>query len=218
MLELGIKVPCPTCHLDPDIYRGIIHRGNLWRPLFGQINAAARHLEMQGVGAGDLFLFFGWFKQTENRNKKATFVRHSPDLHVIFGYMQIGEVIKVASHPHIEEWMKYHPHLKSRRRQRNRTNTLYVATDKLSFNRRFPGAGPLHFDKKLVLTKHGFSRSKWDLNAGIFQRAIISYHPKPWRKHYFQSAGRGQEFIIKEDTLVESWAKSLITNSVCMLE
>lgn len=212
MLKLGLKVPCPTCHLDPDIYRGVIHRDNLWKPLFGQINAAARHLEMQGVGAGDLFLFFGWFKQTEYKNKKMTFVRDSPDLHVIFGYMQIGEVIKVTSHPHIEEWMKYHPHLKSKRRRRNGTNTLYVAKDKLSFNKSFPGASPLHFDKKLVLTKDGFSRSKWDLNTNIFQRAVISYHPKPWRKHYFQSAGRGQEFVIQENRLVENWARNLITN------
>jgi len=218
MVELGIRplykrVPCPTCHLDPDIYRGIMPRSSNWKPLFGQINSAARHLEKQGVGVGDLFLFFGWFKQTEYKNKKIAFVQDSPDLHVIFGYMQVGEIIKVESHSHLDEWMQYHPHVRSEQRKRNRTNTLYVARDRLCFNQSLPGASPFNFSKRAVLTKDGFSRSRWDLDPEIFQSAIISYHPEPWKEGYFQSAGRGQEFVIKENSKIEKWAKDLITTN-----
>ena len=213
MVELGIRAPCPTCHLDPDIYREVMPRDKNWRPLFGQINTAARHLEKQLVRVGDLFLYFGWFKQTECRNGKVIFAQGAPDLHIVFGYMQIGDIKKVDSHVHLDDWMQYHPHIRSERRKRNRTNTLYVARDKLCFNRTLPGAGHFNFRKRLVLTKDGFSRSKWDLNPEIFQKTTISYHPKPWKDGYFQSACRGQEFVIEENDEVEDWASNLINSS-----
>jgi hypothetical protein len=51
------------CHLDPDIRPGLVRREG-WMPAFGQVGAAETHLENQGVGMGDLFLFFGWFCST----------------------------------------------------------------------------------------------------------------------------------------------------------
>ncbi|CAI8922445.1 hypothetical protein EMIT0158MI4_310005 [Burkholderia ambifaria] len=36
-----------------------------WRPALGQTGAAQGHLSNNGVGAGDVFLFFGWFRQVE---------------------------------------------------------------------------------------------------------------------------------------------------------
>lgn len=209
MVDLGIKVSYPTCHLDPDIRREVMPRNRNWKPLFGQIDTAQRHLEKQGVTIGDLFLFFGWFKRTEYVNRKIAFVQNAPDLHIIFGYMQVGEIVKVDSFAHLDEWMQYHPHVRSEKRRKNQTNTLYVARDRLSFNQNLPGAAFFNFDMKLVLTKDGFSRSKWDLDPKIFQSAIISYHrDKAWRNGYFQSVGRGQEFVIKDNYEVENWVKT----------
>lgn len=58
------------------------------------------------------------------------------------------------------------------------------------------------------------SRSKWHL-PDIFKNVNITYHNKnSWKLNYFQSAMRGQEFIIEENISIEKWAKQLIENNV----
>jgi len=52
-------------HLDPDLDAGAYPRGDGWRPVFGQADSAQSALERQGVACGDLFLFFGWFRDVE---------------------------------------------------------------------------------------------------------------------------------------------------------
>jgi hypothetical protein len=146
------------CHLDPDIYRNLRKRPKEWKPLFGQIRAAASHLEKQGVKEGDIFLFFGWFRKTKYSNGKLIFDSESPGKHVIFGYLQIGKIIKVREDTILPKWMEYHPHTKPERRK-TKNNTIYVARDSLSWNKKLPGAGIFHFGEDLVLTKDGFSRS-----------------------------------------------------------
>ena len=61
--QLNPKKEYNGCHLDPDI-RPSLRTITLieWQPAFGQIDAAQGQLRNQGVGAGDLFLFFGWFR------------------------------------------------------------------------------------------------------------------------------------------------------------
>ena len=73
-----------------------------------QIDAARTHLCNQGVGTGDLFLFFGWFRETEYKNGKLSYKGPSSGFHAIYGYMQVGEIIKKESD--IPEWLKTHPH------------------------------------------------------------------------------------------------------------
>ena len=212
MKELGMEGfdPKSTCHLDPDIYETVINRHKNWKPLFGQIGPSQRHLKHQNISVGDLFLFFGWFRRTTYENGKLIFGPNGPNLHVIFGYMQIGKIITTYSLHDWDKWMRYHPHVKLKRRKMNKTNSIYVAKDRLSFNKNLPGASPLRFNEKLVLTKKGYSRSKWNLNPRIFKNLKISYHPNPWRKGFFQSAHRGQEFVIEENTEVNSWVRNII--------
>ena len=84
-------------HLDPDLDHAALDRAPGWRPCFGQTDAAQTHLEGCGVGPGDLFLFFGWFRQVRKaHNGRWAIDRNSPNLHVIFGWLQIGEAINVA--------------------------------------------------------------------------------------------------------------------------
>src|SRR5689334_1319956 len=55
-------------HLDPDLDPSALPRLPGWRPAFGQTGAAQTHLDHCGVGVGDLFLFFGWFRRVARAN------------------------------------------------------------------------------------------------------------------------------------------------------
>ncbi len=199
------------CHLDPDIFKNAIHREPNWRPLFGQVDAAQGHLQKQDVRRDDLFLFFGSFRKTRNDDGKLAYDPHEKEMHVIFGYLQIGDIIKVDQKFDVPEWMSYHPHANNARKS-NETNTIYVARDHLSWNESLPGAGRFIFSDRLVLTKRGYSKSKWAL-PDCFKEAKISYHKKPWKDGYFKSAGRGQEFVIMDNNGVEEWARNKIEES-----
>jgi hypothetical protein len=80
------------CHLDPDLDKGATARPEGWLPAFGQNSSAEGHLRKQRVAVGDLFLFFGWFRKAEQVDRKWHYVPGAPDRHVIYGYMQIGEI------------------------------------------------------------------------------------------------------------------------------
>jgi|Deesub1362A_J573_1020465.scaffolds.fasta_scaffold00294_17 hypothetical protein len=196
------------CHLDPDIYRDVVERQECWRPIFGQTGAAQSHLQNKGVGEGDIFLFFGTFRKTKFSHGKLVFDRKDKEKHVIFGYLQIGEIIPLNEEGSVPEWIRYHSHAITYRGAKN--NTIYIARDRLSFDRELPGAGTFIFDRSLILTKEGYTKSRWDL-PGFFRGVGMSYHSVlNWKKDYFQSSLIGQEFIIKEDNRVEEWAKEII--------
>ena len=72
MRDLGVKC-YSEAHLDPDISKHVLpKRPNNWRPAFGQHGAALSHLLQSkfAVKSGDLFLFFGWFKEIELHHGK----------------------------------------------------------------------------------------------------------------------------------------------------
>ena len=73
--------------MDPDLNRYTLARKDEWRPSFGQVAAAQGHLRNQGVEVGDIFLFFGWFKQAHIREGSWAFIPQAPDIHVIFGWL-----------------------------------------------------------------------------------------------------------------------------------
>ena len=199
------------CHLDPDIYKKAISREPNWKPLFGQVDAAQGHLRKQDVSEDDLFLFFGWFRKTRYDDGKLVFDPIERDLHAFFGYFQIGEIKQVDQGFDVPKWMAYHPHTNDKRKN-NKTNTVYIARDNLSWNKSLPGAGRFIFNDMLVLTKKGLSKSKWDL-PDCFKEADISYHKHPWKYGYFQSADKGQEFVIKDNERIEKWARNKIEGS-----
>jgi hypothetical protein len=116
-------------HLDPDLRASTYPRLPGWRPLFGQAGIAQGHLERQGVGEGDLFLFFGWFRQTERVNGKYQFVKTAPDLHIIYGWLQIDAVLRVRhDEPKPPEWAIYHPHFHG---TYPKNNTIYTSRGRL---------------------------------------------------------------------------------------
>ncbi len=197
------------CHLDPDLNRYVLKsRVPEWRGCFGQVGAAQAVLDKRHVDEGDLFLFFGWFNTVSEKNGVLSFAR-GEGFHAIYGYLQIDKKYYTSTDVSIPEWIKYHPHMSERRRMRP-NNCIYVAKESASWNEKIPGYGCFLFDEKLRLSKKGMSRSKWNL-PDFFQGLDIAYHSiNSWKENYFQSACRGQEFVIEENNTVTQWAIELI--------
>jgi hypothetical protein len=212
-LDSGAKKEREAVHLDPDLVRGVQKRPQNWLPAFGQGRAAESHLENQGVSRGDLFLFFGWFRHTQEVGGKLRFQGDDNGFHAIFGYLEIGDIFCASGAAKLPDWLNDHSHAYAAARKR-KNNTIYVAEPKLSFHPSFSGAGVFEFDDRKVLTKKGESRSRWNLNPEIFRNVEVSYHSEnSWKDGYFQSAGRGQEFVIHADEKVIEWARSLIKDA-----
>ena len=198
------------CHLDPDIRMGIRKPPEGWKAVFGQVDAAETHLENQGIGVGDIFMFFGWFKKTEEIEGKITYSKGVPDLHLLYGYLQVGEIIRGND---VTNYY-WHPHSK----YPGSNNTLYIATDRLLIDGQdmgLPGYGVFHYSDELVLTYPGLTRTKWKLPE-FFKEVNISYHTKNSFKPegYFQSAHKGQEFVVSKSSDVTKWVKNIIVNNV----
>ena len=235
------------CHLDPDIRRGIRNEPKGWRPAFGQTGAAQTELENAGVVRGDLFLFFGWFRKANKESGQFAYLQPKDggsNLQAIYGYMQIGEIIKDKGaiqrdypwHPHsLEErfWQHYQSGKNEGKRKQKKgrdipsSNTLYVPADSLALGDQeldsleLPGSGTFKFDERVVLTKDGESRTKWDYeklpevfgtarDASASVKFSITHHPSPFEQNYFQSADRGQEFVMSENKSVTQWVIDLI--------
>lgn len=198
------------CHLDPDIRPKVrLCEINGWCPAFGQIDAAQTHLSNQEVGIGDIFLFFGWFKKTMYSSKgELCYEKGAPDIHIIYGYMQIGKIIK-NEEVHRFSW---HPHGEKDFISRA-NNTLYLPSENLEINgskMKKPGYGTFSYSNKLVLTAEGMTRTRWRVPEW-FNDVSISYHTKrSHKKGYFQSAYKGQEFVISDNTNNIAWVLSLI--------
>ncbi len=196
-------------HLDPDLAAATMRRERGWHAVFGQSGASQSHLARQGVGVGDLFLFFGWFRRVGQIDRRWRYLRDAPDLHVIFGWLQVGELARVdnslrARHP----WLSYHPHLSN---HRARNNTIYLRAPTLALaGLRASGAGVFHrFHPALQLTADGYSRRVWKLPRAFAPRdgrTPLSYHADPCRwtpdgrdRVLLRTAGRGQEFVLDCD-------------------
>lgn len=193
-----------TCHLDPDIRRSVINRPNGWQPAFGQEGASLRHLQKQGVGVGDLFLFFGWFRQTELIDGKLSYVKGAPDLHIIYGYLQVGSIIESPNDA--PQWLNQHPHIKTDRWEQ--PNAIYIASPSLTLCPELPGAGCLQYSDRLILTKQGCSRRVWAL-PDFFRNIPITYNANSWQEDCFVSAAKGQEFVFNANDEVIGWIKQL---------
>lgn len=194
--------PNKGCHLDPDIRDNIRNRPvKNWKPIFGQAEAAQGHLQNNGIGIGDIFLYFGWFRETEMKSGRLAYKKNNLGVHLIYGYLQIGG-IHTSNFP---DHALHHTHTYDKHIKMN-NNCIYVASDYLSLNNRLSGAGCFNYKPGLVLTMDNKSRSKWKL-PDFFKNIGITYHSvNSFKNGYFQSAAIGQEFIIKSDDVrLKEW-------------
>jgi len=220
MRDLGIR-EYSEGHLDPDI-RSVIypHLPPNWRPSLGQKGASLSHLRSEGVGEGDLFLFWGWFKQVYKKKGKFCYEKNSPDLHVVFGYLQVDVFRDLTCEDSSD--LSHHPHYIFRDRYNPVGNGLFIATDRLSFLTGLPGAGMLTYrqDRVLTCTSPYTRRSEWLLPACFFdtnKRCKLTYHQKkqglPHNElsgYKIKSASRGQEFVISIDKPIQNWILSIL--------
>jgi hypothetical protein len=158
------------CHEDPVFLNG--------RWALGQVGAAQSHLGRNGVGVGDVFLFFGLFASRDGRD------RH----HRIFGYLEVDEVRRLRSLPSESDnpngFLRRHPHTIG---EWNENNTLYLGT----------GAKARIAHPSLRLTKPDSPVSVWSVPAWL--KAVgLTYHSNPARwinDKELHVASRGQEFV-----------------------
>jgi hypothetical protein len=154
-------------------------------------------------------IFFYWFKEAELINEKYKFKKRAKDLHIIYGYLQIGDIYT----NNFPTWLKYHPHSKY---ETIDNNCIFVASEKLSLDNDYNGYDVFKFNTDLILTKNGETKSKWDL-PDFFKDVTITHHNKSsFKENYFQSANIGQEFIIDcNDNVINydniiNWVKNII--------
>lgn len=219
----GGRRPVPEfAHLDPDLRRDSLNRPPDWRPAFGQSLSAESHLVAEGVEPGDLFLFFGWFRQVDTEWR---YVKDAPDRHVIFGWLQIDHKVSVAATPRPVSAIAQHPHFVGD--PYGSPDVIYVSRERLKIpgiDVDLPGAGVFpRVTPTLVLTAPESTRSLWDLPSAFADsqgRVRFSYHRKrvatpaaPGRIR-FPSVGRGQEFVIRRegDTDLLPWLKDVFSH------
>ncbi len=215
-----------SVHLDPDLDHDAYPREAGWRGIFGQTGAAQSHLKNRGVTQEDIFLFFGWYKRVDVIGGRISYVAEAPDLHVLFGWMQIGSIHRVDSlQPSALRWARYHSHLDPDRAP-NPLNTVYVARTELALpgmRGTVPGAGLFRtFRSNLCLTApNARGRSEWRLPKWFYppcRERALSYHAdmRRWRRGtnsvYLKTVGRGQEFVLDCDSYPPAldWLKELL--------
>ena len=180
--------------------------------IFGQAGAPQGELENFGVGRGDLFLFFGWFKQYHQRG---------PDLHHLFGWLQIEKIIKGNSEilKFLSENELSHPH-GTKDITQFKNNTIYIASKNLTFSdsvRDIKGHGVFKKTaENLILTETGKTRSRWRLPKKYFTNTKNLFRNRlKWKdeeKCLVDCSGIGQEFILnaQDNPSVVEWASYLI--------
>jgi hypothetical protein len=201
-------------HLDPDLRRELHRSIRKWRPLFGQCNAAAGHLSRQGVAEGDLFLFFGWFREIDEEKR---YRREADDQHVLWGWLQVERSFDPKSE--VPHWARHHPHCVESNRKNDR---VYVGRQHLTFSPQKPGAGIFekHRDElRLTHPEQARQRSSWRLPA--FFRDRLSYQSeRNWaptsdpQTVSLASAKIGQEFVFLtggHEAAVGKWLGTLFT-------
>jgi len=142
--------------------------------LFGQCGAAQTHLERQGVGVGDVFVFFGLFADEE------TGERH----HRIFGYLRVDNVAALARGVPHELVALGHPHALG---LHARNDTIWQGE----------GHEATNADPALRLTVPDGPPSLWQ-RPDWLRHGGLSYHDRADRwlpGNRLQSVSRGQEFV-----------------------
>jgi hypothetical protein len=214
-------------HLDPDLRAESLTRSPDWRPLFGQTGAAEGHLRNRQVAPGDIFLFYGWFRAVEPMRGRYRYVPNAPDLHVLFGWLQIESRLAVDTESALPEWLRYHPHVHNRGTYSQ--NALYVSSPRLQVRSRptpLTGAGIFpRFTPELQLTAPtASSRSLWELPRWFHpagRASTLSYHGKPsrWqlgdRSVFLRNVGQGQEFVLDCEHYPEAvdWLAALLAQA-----
>lgn len=206
------------CHMDPNLSNYLDEMNFLGS--VGQIESSQSHLENQKIQKDDLFIFFGKYEIQKFSPTKVE--RIAKDKHIMFGYLQIGEIIypnslkkeERASYEKKYPWIKNQPHWNFEKYKNIESNRIYIAREKCSFDENIKGFGMFNFSEDLILTKNGRSISQWELPKPLMNLKITYHNESNCKEDYFKSASRGQEFVIEKNEKAEKWAVELIKNHI----
>lgn len=197
-------LPQNYCHFDPLLNEEI--------GIFGQASSSQTELKNKGVGPGDLFLFFGWFKNFFNKGS---------DLHHLFGWLQIARVIEGSDNikAFLKEVNMEHPHGYGDV-SRYANNTIYIARRNLDIQKKTSSRKGHGLFKRthedLVLTEQNKTRSRWKLPDKYFLNSKrlflnrLKWEDEENCRIFYK--GFGQEFILnaEENPKIIDWATHLI--------
>jgi len=161
------------------------------------------------------------------------YVKGAPDLHVIFGWLQIECRISVHDSHQIPGWALAHPHLAKERT--SQPDSIYISSDRLKISNKIsnhlcdrPGAGVFRtYCDALCLTAPGQLRCHWQLPAWFYHddeqvRLTDNQDSRRWRlvgesdreSVLLKTPGRGQEFVLNCQHYPKSidWLCSLFSN------
>jgi hypothetical protein len=210
-------------HLDPDLCSNSFPRDKGWRPVFGQQAQSLSHLKNNSVGEGDLFLFFGLFRETEYVAGKLQYRKGTKPFHAIFGYLLVDRVVDLNDElPDDLDWLKYHPHMKIK----GANNSIFISAKKLPVSgRNYCGAGTFKdFSEDIRLSSNSGSASTWKLPSWFYpysgDKPPLTYHSDNSRWKLFDdytelsSVCSGQEFVLDAKYYPEifSWLDSIFKN------
>ncbi len=179
------------CHYDP---MPIVNQ-NFIGIAFGQQGNTEGHLRNQKIEEGDIFLFYGWFKKVEKIDKRWQYIQEAPDIHLIWGYMDIGVINYLDNKEEKEKtlntysFLLSHPHMEA---LYNKKNTIYLSKNYKFFN----------YDSKFCLTdlKEYKGRSTWRLPACFKQPEaftfINNFDSDNNQDVVISFQGYGQEFVL----------------------
>ena len=224
-----------STHMDPDLDSDALPRTSGWRPAFGQTGGQLTHLRNQGVTAGDLFLFFGWFREVDFLpDGRLVKKRSALNRQVIYGWLQVDHELHVGSDGYAAvqrlPWLRDHPHVSGIWGEKN---SIFIAKQQLNISGcpelgTLPGGGSFGtFVNSRCLTKaNQASRSLWSLPVGFGPQAgvaTLSLHSNPSRwtpdhedgtRVLLDSAKIGQEFVLSSDDpeLINDWLRKLFAD------
>ena len=199
-------------HLDPDInHEMLTNRPKYWVGAFGQVGSAQSHLANNAISKGDLFIYFGWFREIEQQNKIWQFKPNAPHLHTIYGWLFVEDVVPINGNKENVlkkyPWLGNHPHLLG---EYDKNNTIYVGGQKLpeEINKNKSGYGifsKISNIQTLTDTRQS-NRSVWKLPSCFYpseEKTALTYHGNKdrWKIEHdnwvvLNSVGRGQEFVL----------------------
>ena len=160
------------------------------------------------------------------------FVAGAKDIHVIFGWLQVGEKLHIGDSPSRDSypsWLEDHPHIQNAKDCPIK-NTVYVASRNLVVNgemlqRHGGGVSPNYSVARQLTHPHGLGRSTWLLPDWFnpflaSRRPSLTYHPNrtSWGAlgdaagHVtLKAAHIGQEFVLDTASYPEAlpWLKGL---------
>ncbi|MFJ8090722.1 hypothetical protein ACIQ7N_21320 [Lysinibacillus sp. NPDC095746] len=219
MQGLGIKHHYEG-HLDPDIRKSILqNRPVEWRGLFGQSGPSEGLLNKMKVGIGDIFLFFGWFKEAKIVDGKWKYIHNAKNIHAIYGYLEVDEVFDIKNGEVLPSWANYHQHFRNREEYGTKRNVIYMATESFTASSEKLGYGVFKYNEDLVLTKQGSKkRSLWELPSCFqeekqkFKCGLSEWNVNNDGCVETQPLGQVQEIYVSDNPKVVAWAEKLISN------